>query len=42
MGLLEQEDIIRAVVEPFNAVSGCFEDSWVVGLDCFGKSWVHT
>lgn len=42
MGLLEQEDVIRAVVEAFNAVSGCFEDSWVVGVDCFGKSWLHT
>lgn len=41
VGLLEQEDVIRAVVEPFNAVSGCFEDSWVIGLDSFGKSWLY-
>lgn len=42
VGLLEQEDVIRIVVEPFDAVSGCFEDSWVIGLDCFGKSWLYT
>lgn len=42
VGFLEQEGVIRAVVEPFNAVSGRFEDSWVIGLDCFGKSWLYT
>lgn len=42
VGLLEQKDVIGAVVEPFNTVSGRFEDSWVIGLDCFGKSWLCT
>lgn len=38
--LLEQEDVIGTVVEPFSAVSGCLEDSWVVGVYFFGKSWL--
>lgn len=41
VGLLEQEDVIRTVVEPFNAVSGCLEDFWIVGVYRFGKSWLH-
>lgn len=38
--LLEQEDVIGTVVETFSAVSGCLEDSWVVGVYFFGKSWL--
>lgn len=42
VGLLEQEDVICAVVKLFHTVSGSFEDSWVISLYCFGKSWLHT
>lgn len=41
-GLLEQEDVIRAVVELFHAVPGRLKHSWVIGLYWFGKSWSHT
>lgn len=42
MGLLEQEDVICAVVELFHAVPGCLKYSGVIGLYCFGESWLHT
>lgn len=32
-GLLEQEDVIRAVVESFHTVPGCCQDSGIVCLD---------
>lgn len=41
-GLPEQKDIIAAVVELLGAVSGRPADSGVIGLYCFGKSWLHT
>jgi hypothetical protein len=42
MGLLEQKDVICAVVELFHTVPGGLKHSWVIGLYCFGESWLHT